>query len=220
MIGHASLDFDEKVRRQLEHAEACLVHPAAGKEGGAQPRQIGASILAHQHQRSGVRCDLACRDRSRVFGEGVERTLDLSELPKALVGAGTTYFIVNTMAIATAIALSTRQSVMKVWNENFLWSAPSYFVGAGAAAIAAWLVIDLSAHWIAPLALAPDHWTAGCPALIEHPWGGNGPDVSYRSWLDPASGRALHVEAIVGGDADSFYVAPSRWVEANTLARV
>ena len=26
----------------------------------------------------------------------------------------------------TAIALSTRQSVMKVWNENFLWSAPSY----------------------------------------------------------------------------------------------
>ena len=86
---------------------------------------------------------------------GVPGTLDLSELPKALVGAGTTYFIVNTMAIATAIALSTRQSVMKVWNENFLWSAPSYFVGAGAAAIAAWLVIDLSAHWIAPLALAP-----------------------------------------------------------------
>ena len=86
---------------------------------------------------------------------GVPGILDLTELPKALVGAATTYFIVNTMAIATAIALSTRQSVLKVWNENFLWSAPSYFVGAGAAAIAAWLVIDLSAHWIAPLALAP-----------------------------------------------------------------
>jgi len=70
----------------------------------------------------------------------------------------------------------------------------------------------------APLALAPDHWTSGCPALIERPWGGNGPDVSYRSWLDPETGRALHVEAIVDGDVDSFWVAPSRWVEAGALA--
>ena len=28
----------------------------------------------------------------------------------------------------------------KVWNENFLWSAPSYFVGAGAAALSPWMV--------------------------------------------------------------------------------
>ena len=39
--------------------------------------------------------------------------------------------------IAVAVALSTKQSFFGVWNENFLWSAPSYFVGAGAAAIAA-----------------------------------------------------------------------------------
>jgi diguanylate cyclase (GGDEF)-like protein/putative nucleotidyltransferase with HDIG domain len=78
-----------------------------------------------------------------------------SELPKPLVGAATTYFVVNTLAIATAIALSTNQAVINVWNENFLWSAPSYFVGAGAAAIAAWMVRGLSAHWITPLALAP-----------------------------------------------------------------
>ena len=29
-------------------------------------------------------------------------------------------------------ARPTQQSFVKVWNENFLWSAPSYFVGAGA----------------------------------------------------------------------------------------
>ena len=46
---------------------------------------------------------------------------------------------INTIAMATAIALSTRQPLIKVWNENFLWSAPSYFVGAGAAALATWL---------------------------------------------------------------------------------
>ena len=62
---------------------------------------------------------------------------------KPLVGAATTYFVVNTLTIATAIALSTKQPIVKVWNENFLWSAPSYFVGAGAAALAAWMIDDV-----------------------------------------------------------------------------
>ena len=81
------------------------------------------------------------------------------DLPKPLVGAATTYFVVNTLAIATAIALSTKQPVLRIWNETFLWSAPSYFVGAGAAAIAAWMVIGLSAQWITPLVLAPLYLT-------------------------------------------------------------
>ena len=90
---------------------------------------------------------------------GVPGELDWETLPKPLVGAATTYFIVNTLTIATAIALSTRQSIIKVWNENFLWSAPSYFVGAGAAAIASWMVVGLSAQWLAPLAAAPLYLT-------------------------------------------------------------
>jgi diguanylate cyclase (GGDEF)-like protein/putative nucleotidyltransferase with HDIG domain len=94
-----------------------------------------------------------------LFLDGRPGGFVLSELPKPLVGAATTYFVVNTLAIATAIALSTKQSVIKIWNENFLWSAPSYFVGAGAAAIATWMVVDVSAQWIAPLALAPLYLT-------------------------------------------------------------
>jgi len=94
-----------------------------------------------------------------LFLDGRPGNFVLSELPKPLVGAATTYFVVNTLAIATAIALSTKQSVIKIWNENFLWSAPSYFVGAGAAAIATWMVVDVSAQWIAPLALAPLYLT-------------------------------------------------------------
>ena len=84
--------------------------------------------------------------------------LPLDKLAKPLVGAATTYFLINTLTIATAIALSTRQSVMDVWNENFLWSAPSYFVGAGAAALATWIV-DFSGQWLAPLAAAPLYLT-------------------------------------------------------------
>ena len=84
---------------------------------------------------------------------GPMSTASITKL-KPLVGAATTYFVINTIAIATAIALSTRQSVIDVWNKNFLWSAPSYFVGAGAAGLATWFV-GVSGQWLAPLAAAP-----------------------------------------------------------------
>jgi diguanylate cyclase (GGDEF)-like protein/putative nucleotidyltransferase with HDIG domain len=79
-------------------------------------------------------------------------------IPKPLVGAATAYFVCNTAFIATAIGLSTRQSVWRVWNENFLWSAPSYFVGALAAALGASL-IDKGGYWFASLAAAPLYLT-------------------------------------------------------------
>src|SRR3990167_6619052 len=56
--------------------------------------------------------------------------------------------------VAAAIALSTRQKILKVWNENFLWSAPSYFVGALVAAGAVW-VTTISLKWLVPLLAAP-----------------------------------------------------------------
>ncbi len=89
---------------------------------------------------------------------GVPGIFDWSSIAQPLVGAATTYFVINTLAIATAIALTTRQSILKIWNENFLWSAPSYFVGAGVAALSSWMVLD-HAHWLAVLATAPLYLT-------------------------------------------------------------
>src|SRR5882672_240298 len=66
----------------------------------------------------------------------------------------------------------------------------------------------------APLARAPDHWTEGCPTLIERRGDANDPDIFYRTWLDPRSGSALHVEAVVGDVERSFEVAPTRWTNA------
>jgi putative nucleotidyltransferase with HDIG domain len=80
-------------------------------------------------------------------------------MAKPLVGAAVTYFLVNTALIATAIALSTRQKVVQVWNENFLWSAPSYFVGAAAAGGVALVTYSHSAYWVAPLGAAPLYLT-------------------------------------------------------------
>jgi diguanylate cyclase (GGDEF)-like protein/putative nucleotidyltransferase with HDIG domain len=89
---------------------------------------------------------------------GVPGVVDLATLPKSLVGAATTYFLLNTVIVATAVTLSTGQSLASVWRANFLWSAPSYFVGAGTAALAAWFV-DISGQWLAPLAAAPLYLT-------------------------------------------------------------
>jgi diguanylate cyclase (GGDEF)-like protein/putative nucleotidyltransferase with HDIG domain len=83
---------------------------------------------------------------------------DVMSLAKPLVGAATTYFVFNTALIAVAIALSTRQPLLRIWNENFLWSAPSYFVGAGAAALATW-ALSASGFWLAPLTAAPLYLT-------------------------------------------------------------
>ena len=78
------------------------------------------------------------------------------DIPKPLVGAATAYFVCNTVLVATAIGLSTKQSIVRVWNENFLWSAPGYFVGAGAAAVATTVVYH-GGYWFAALAAAPPY---------------------------------------------------------------
>ncbi len=81
-------------------------------------------------------------------------------IAKPLVGAATVYFLFNTLTVATAIALSVRQPLLTVWNENFLWSAPSYFVGAGAAAGVS-AIMSMQQQWITllPLLAAPIYLT-------------------------------------------------------------
>jgi diguanylate cyclase (GGDEF)-like protein/putative nucleotidyltransferase with HDIG domain len=90
---------------------------------------------------------------------GSHGRFDLWTLPKPLVGAATSYYLINTAMVATAIALSTRQSILHVWNENFLWTASSYFVGAGVSAVAVLVLDAVSFRWILPLAAAPLYFT-------------------------------------------------------------
>lgn len=89
---------------------------------------------------------------------GTESAMTGGQLARPLVGAATVYFLLNTGLVATAIALSTRTSIARTWNDNFLWSAPSYFVGAGSAALAAWVVTHFG-YWVAPFTFAPLYLT-------------------------------------------------------------
>ncbi len=65
----------------------------------------------------------------------------------------------------------------------------------------------------APLAVAPAHWTDGCPVLETRRLA-DGPPVVFRSYLDPATGRALHVEVALEAAERSFAVLPRRWTES------
>ncbi|HKY20554.1 MAG TPA: diguanylate cyclase [Vicinamibacterales bacterium] len=86
-------------------------------------------------------------------------SMSLAAMAKPLLAAAAAYFICNTTLIATAIALSTRQPVLRVWNENFLWSAPNYFVGAAAAAGVSIVIGGTANYWIALLGAFPLYLT-------------------------------------------------------------
>ena len=63
------------------------------------------------------------------------------------------YFVTNTGLVAMAIALSTRQTVARVWHRNFFWSAPSYLAGAALAAVATTASSRGLTGWLALLAM-------------------------------------------------------------------
>src|SRR5947209_925074 len=93
-----------------------------------------------------------------LLGGRVGTGMPVMMLARPLVGAATVSFLLNTGFIATAIALSTRDRIDTVWHANFLWSAPSYFVGAGVAALAA-AIVERAGYWLAPLTFAPLYLT-------------------------------------------------------------
>jgi diguanylate cyclase (GGDEF)-like protein len=71
-----------------------------------------------------------------------------------LFGGALVYFVFNTVLVAIAIALSTRQSLVTVWVDSFFWTWPGYLLGAG---IACGVVkaLDRSPRLLLPLAVIP-----------------------------------------------------------------
>jgi diguanylate cyclase (GGDEF)-like protein/putative nucleotidyltransferase with HDIG domain len=79
-------------------------------------------------------------------------------LEKAIAAAATTYFLINTLLVTTAVGLETNQPVRKIWNEHIVWSALGYFVGAGVAAFGVFLMPG-AGIWLAPLLVVPLYLT-------------------------------------------------------------
>jgi len=89
---------------------------------------------------------------------GPKPPLDTSVLLLPLIGASTTHFVLNTGQVAVAIALSSGRSPMRMWSDEFLWSAVGDIV-AGTAGTAAAIVIDRGNQWNAALLLVPVYLT-------------------------------------------------------------
>ena len=70
-----------------------------------------------------------------------------------LAGMALTYFFVNTAPIAVAIALTTHQSAWRIWKSDFASSAPSYLLGAIAAAVVI-AVTATAGYWLTLLLTA------------------------------------------------------------------
>lgn len=54
----------------------------------------------------------------------------------SLMAAALAYFLVNSLLMATVIALTTGRPPIRVWDRDFLWGAPNYFIGALVATVA------------------------------------------------------------------------------------
>jgi PAS domain S-box-containing protein len=101
---------------------------------------------------------------AEASGQVFQRLGGAPDLPPAsmavpLLAMAVTYFIVNTVPIAIAIALTTDQSAWGIWKTDFASSAVNYLVGA----IAAFVIIEVtesSGYWLTLLlASAPLYLT-------------------------------------------------------------
>jgi diguanylate cyclase (GGDEF)-like protein len=76
----------------------------------------------------------------------------------SIAASALVYFAANSTLISTALGLTSGQPIVKIWDQQFLWGAPNYLLGALAATIAVQSVgrygLQAVALLIAPLYLA------------------------------------------------------------------
>ena len=113
--------------------------------------------------------------------------LSLRGIAKPVVASALVYYLVNTSIVATAVALANGRSVWSVWQSNFLWTAPSYYVGAGAA-VAAAILWQTQQWWLLPLAVAPVYLTFR----------------SYRMYVERLQSEQRHNEEVMRLHGDTL----------------
>jgi diguanylate cyclase (GGDEF)-like protein/putative nucleotidyltransferase with HDIG domain len=84
---------------------------------------LGASIVA----------TATCGPLNKLVSEGAR----LDRLALALGLVALSNYLINTIIVATAVALWRRRSLVKTWVENYIWTFPAFFVGATAAGVIA-----------------------------------------------------------------------------------
>jgi diguanylate cyclase (GGDEF)-like protein/putative nucleotidyltransferase with HDIG domain len=107
---------------------------------------------------------------SAAIGSGPNRSIPL-------IAAAVTYFVGNTLPVATVISLTEGKPLRKIWSECYFWSFPYYLGGAAVAALIGWFnrILD----WRTALLVLPTVY------LIYR---------SYRLYLGKLENEKHHVE--------------------------
>ncbi len=95
-----------------------------------------------------------------VFGwsGGTSSHLGWTQMAAPLLAAATAYYLANTASVSIAVSLTSGQPLLRVWNDNFLWCAPSYFVGAAVAMVSA-TIVNGASQWLLPILIPPVYLT-------------------------------------------------------------
>src|SRR5436309_2010229 len=91
------------------------------------------------------------------------------------------YFLMNTLPVATIIALTEHRSLRKVWTDCYFWSFPYYLVGAAIAGLVSWM--NRIIGWETSLLALPAMF------VIYR---------SYRLYLSKLENEKRHVEDMAG----------------------
>jgi diguanylate cyclase (GGDEF)-like protein/putative nucleotidyltransferase with HDIG domain len=68
--------------------------------------------------------------------------IELSHSILPIVASTLAYYILNTLAVATAIGFSSGNSVIGIWRDNFLWTAPGFLAGSSCAVLLSAFIYD------------------------------------------------------------------------------
>lgn len=97
-------------------------------------------------------CALACTVSALIYQLVVGTApSDPTALLTAVALFTGAYFFINTAGVSIAIALQQRQSPLRIWRENFVWTAPGYFASASAAVATHTLFLRMGAWALAVL---------------------------------------------------------------------
>jgi diguanylate cyclase (GGDEF)-like protein/putative nucleotidyltransferase with HDIG domain len=98
-----------------------------------------------------------------------------------LVLSACTYFVLNTLPVATIISLTERKSLRTVWKDCYFWSFPYYLMGAALAGLVGWA--NHKVGWQTSL-------LALVPMFVIY--------RSYRLYLSKLENEKKHVEDMAG----------------------
>ena len=84
---------------------------------------------------------------------GFNLDASFSAIAKPAAGGAATFFLCNSLLVATAVALSRGRPIVDTWQQDFLWAGPACFVAAGAATFAA-AVMGTQDFWLVLFAAA------------------------------------------------------------------